>query len=423
MTHPSPLQRRPRRPLRVVAGLAALVVALAGLATATTGAASALADERVCGKFDVAAVDGGRHTVQNNRWGTAATQCLTARDGGFTVEQADGAVGPGAPKSYPSILTGCHWGRCTATSPLPLPVSQADGLTSSVSTTRAPGQWNAAYDLWVSSTRSAPGQADDTEIMVWTDHQGALAHPLGARTATFTSPDGAGWDVFEGNTGWDVVSFVRQSPTRSVTDLDLGSFVAESVRLGATEQGSWITSVQFGFEPWVGGAGLSVDGFDVTVDATAAGSPRPAPTPTSAPPSPVPPASGEGPATIVGEASGRCADVAGRSTQDGAPIQLWDCQRANPAQLWERRGERVVGVGSGRCLDADGPSVGGDAVVRTRTCREDATSQRWTVRDQSLVHTGSGACLSARSGGVTNATPLVLAACQDAPGQRWSVAR
>ncbi len=421
---PSPAQHAPapsrrRRGLRLVAGAAALAVALTGLATATAGAASAIADDRICGKFDVAAVDGGRHTVQNNRWGTAEAQCVTARDGGFTLDRADGAVGPGAPKSYPSILTGCHWGRCTTASPLPLKVSGSSGLRSSVSTTRAPGQWNAAYDIWVDSRRASAGQADDTEIMVWTDHQGALAYPLGSREGSFTSPDGAAWDVFEGNIGWDVVSFVRQTTTRSVVDLDLGSFVAESVRRGATEKGSWITSVQYGFEPWADGAGLSVRGFDVRSDDEAPAprpepGPAPAPTATPAPTRPVQP--GAPAAAIQGKASNRCVDVAGRSRANAAPLQLWDCQEGNDAQLFERRGSQVVGVGSGRCLD-----VSSSGRVQTWTCLGSDAGQRWTTRGDALVHDASGKCLSARSGASANGTRLAVDGCDGAPGQRWTV--
>lgn len=421
----APASPRRHRRVRLAAGVAALAVALTGLATATAGAASAIADDRICGKFDVAAVDGGRHTVQNNRWGTAATQCITARDGGFTLGRADGAVGPGAPKSYPSILTGCHWGRCTTASPLPLKVSGSAGLRSSVTTTRAPGQWNAAYDIWVDSRKAFAGQADDTEIMVWTDHQGALAYPLGSRKGSFTSPDGAAWDVFEGNIGWDVVSFVRQSTTRKVVDLDLGSFVAESVRRGATERGSWITSVQYGFEPWAQGTGLSVSGFDVRADGNASRpepGPAPRPTPTPAPaPSPAPsrPAQPDASAAAIqGKASGRCVDVAGRSTANAAPLQLWDCQEGNEAQAFERRGGQVVGVGSGRCLD-----VSRSGRVQTWTCRDSDGSQRWTTRGDALVHDASGKCLSARSGAGANGTRLVVERCDGAPGQRWDVRR
>ncbi len=418
MSHPSSLPallRHPGRRLRLAATVLTLAVAVTGLATATAGAAEAIADDRLCGKFDVAPVDDARHTVQNNRWGTSATQCVTARDGGFTVERADGAVGPGAPKSYPSILTGCHWGRCTSGSLLPLKVSESAGLRSSVSTTPAPGQWNAAYDVWVDSRRSFAGQADDTEIMVWTDHRGALAHPLGSPAGAFTSTDGATWDVFEGNIGWDVVSFVRQSGTRSVEDLDLGAFVAESVRRGATERGSWITSVQYGFEPWSGGAGLAADGFEVRDDPAGDASRARPPAPPTAPDTER--------AAISGKASGRCVDVAGRSRADGAPLQLWDCQDGNDAQLWVRRGDQVVGAGSGRCLDVAPAAAPGARAVRTRTCRDDAASQRWTTRDDTLVNQASGACLTASSGATANATPLVSAPCDGTPGQGWVVRR
>lgn len=262
----SPRDRRPGSPVGRRAGAAALAVAagalLVGAGPATAGPSAEQAP--LCGRYDAAPVDGGRYTVQNNRWGTEATQCVVPYDGGFRLERADGdVVTDGPPKSYPSIVAGCHWGRCSEAPGLPVRASDVGSARTTVRVQRSLGAWNVAYDLWFSSGPVAAGQADDAELMIWLDRRGGV-QPLGAPVGHL-EVEGAGWTVWRGRgegagTGWDVVTVVRDSPT-SHADLALEPFVAEAVRLGALEPGSWLTSVQVGFEPWRAGAGLAVKGF------------------------------------------------------------------------------------------------------------------------------------------------------------------
>lgn len=263
---PSPGERRPGSHVGRRVGAAMLAVVAGALLVGAGPAAAGPSAEQapLCGRYDAAPVDGGRYTVQNNRWGTDAAQCVVPYDGGFRLERADGGVATdGPPKSYPSIVAGCHWGRCSTAPGLPVRASAIGGARTSVAVQRSPGAWNVAYDLWFNSSPVAAGQADDAELMIWLDHRGGV-QPLGAPVGRLDA-DGTTWTVWRGRargsgTGWDVVTVVRDSPT-SRADLALEPFVAEAVRLGALESGSWLTSVQVGFEPWRAGAGLAVRGF------------------------------------------------------------------------------------------------------------------------------------------------------------------
>ena len=255
----APRRRRPGRAVgaTVVTGLAAALLVGAGPALADPGTAPGSAT--MCGQFDARPVDGGRYLVQNNRWGTDAEQCTTAYDGGFRIDRADGeAPAGGPPKSYPSVVAGCHWGRCSAAPGLPVRASEIGGARTRVAVQRSPGAWNVSYDLWFDTSPHPAGQNDDAELMVWLDHRGGV-RPLGEPVGHLDA-EGTGWTVWRGDPGWDVVTFVRDSPT-SHADLALAPFVAEAVRRGALGPGSWLTSVQVGFEPWTGGAGLAVKGF------------------------------------------------------------------------------------------------------------------------------------------------------------------
>ena len=420
-SRPASALLRPRRgTAAVLASAATLALAAALLAL---GAGPASADTQMCGRWDATAVDGGRYTVQNNRWGTDATQCTTARNGGFTLDSADGSVvAAGPPKSYPSIVAGCHWGRCSTAPGLPVRADQVGGARTAVSIDRAPGRWNAAYDIWFSSTPTAAGQADGTELMIWLDRGGDPA-PIGSPNGR-VSIGGASWTVWQGGasqggTGWDVISYVREQGTTSA-DLALKPFVDEAVARGALDPSSFMTSVQFGFEPWEGGAGLAARGFSFTptgpVPDPAAPAPAPGPGPAPDP--------GQGVAAdgvVVGAASRRCLDVAASSGADGAKVQLWDCNGTG-AQAWRASGGRLVNLGSGKCLDVARASTARGARVQQWRCLDGGPGQQWVSRpDGSVLNPASGLCLDAARGATDRGTPLIIWTCASGQGnQTWS---
>jgi endoglucanase len=63
-----------------------------------------------------------------------------------------------------------------------------------------------------------------------------------------------------GGISWNVVSYVRQSVTNSIS-VTLRDFTNDSVSRGFMSTAWFLTSVQFGFEPWQGGPGLGVNSF------------------------------------------------------------------------------------------------------------------------------------------------------------------
>ncbi|GAA3434071.1 hypothetical protein GCM10018954_036750 [Kutzneria kofuensis] len=135
-------------------------------------------------------------------------------------------------------------------------------MQSSVAYTVASGQWDASYDIWFDPNPNPSGQNTGAELMIWGNHQGA-PQPIGSKIATVWI-SGASWDVWFGNTGWNVISYVRTSPTTSL-NVDIGAFTSDSVSRGKISRSWYLTSIQFGFEPWQGGAGLGVQSFSTSV--------------------------------------------------------------------------------------------------------------------------------------------------------------
>jgi cellulase/cellobiase CelA1 len=222
-----------------------------------------------CEKYATLTIQGGRYNVQNNVWGADTAQCIDSTTSGFRITQADhNKPTNGAPASYPSVYFGCHYANCTSGSGLPLQASTSTfaGMRSSVSMTYpASGTWNASYDLWFDPTPRTDGQNTGAEIMIWLDHQGSI-QPIGSRVGTATLAGGT-WDVWFGNIGWNVVSYVRTSATSSL-DFAVNDFYSDAVNRGHAQRSWYLTSIQAGFEPWIGGAGLAVNSFSVTTGGT-----------------------------------------------------------------------------------------------------------------------------------------------------------
>jgi len=245
-------------------GLLALSAAAVGVLTSAQPAAAA---PTICEQFGSTTVSGGRYVVQNNSWGDTTTQCIDVNQTGpgFTVTTAShNKPTNGAPGAYPSIFFGCHFGNCSSGSGLPMAASASafSALNTSVSMTYpSSGIFDAAYDIWFDPTARTDGQNTGAEIMVWLNHTGAI-QPVGSQVGT-ASIAGATWNVWEGNTGWNVVSYVRQQTTTSA-NFNVNAFFSDAISRGFAQRAWFLTSIQAGFEPWVGQTGLAVNSFSVT---------------------------------------------------------------------------------------------------------------------------------------------------------------
>jgi hypothetical protein len=268
------------------AGLAALGLLAATGTAIVVNAATAHADTVMCEKYGSTTIQGGRYVVQNNVWGTDQQQCITVTSTGFSISQANHNVPTnGAPASYPSVFYGCHYANCSSGSILPLRATDPRfaGIQTSVGMSYpGSGQWDAAYDIWFDPTPRTDGQNTGAEIMVWVNHAGA-PQPVGSRVGTVSLAGGT-WDVWFGNIGWNVISYVRTPGTGSVSFAP-ATFLGDAVSRGYAQTSWYLTSIQAGFEPWTGGQGLAVNSFSVTTN----GTPPTSQPPTSQPPSSPPP--------------------------------------------------------------------------------------------------------------------------------------
>ena len=241
-----------------------LLASLVTLAALLTAAPPSHADTTVCDEFGSTTIQ-GRYVVQNNRWNTSATQCVTATSSGFRIAQADGSVPTnGAPKSYPSVFNGCHYTNCSPGTNLPARLSSISSAPTSISYSYVSGAvYDAAYDIWLDPTPRTDG-VNRTEIMIWFNRVGSV-QPVGSQVGTATVA-GRSWQVWSGNNGGnDVLSFVAPSAIDS-WNFDVMDFARQAISRGLAQDSWYLTSIQAGFEPWQNGAGLAVTSFSSTVN-------------------------------------------------------------------------------------------------------------------------------------------------------------
>jgi hypothetical protein len=218
-------------------------------------------EKKVCDKFGSTDVDNGRYTVQNDLWGASTSQCVYAFDTGFRVEANHNK--DSGPASYPSIVFGCNYGNCTKGTPFPRPISDLGDLrTSWTTTTPAKGDYNVSYDIWLDPTARKTGRPTGLELMIWLKHTDRV-NPIGKKVGE-TTLDGVPYEVWQGKADVTTISYVRTQATNSVTNLSIPTFVTDATKRGVAKPGWYMTSVQAGFEPWIGGTGLATTNFSVT---------------------------------------------------------------------------------------------------------------------------------------------------------------
>lgn len=379
-------------------GLWRILVAEGVMAAAVLVAGPARAATETCEQYGTVSVEGGRYIVQNNRWGASTTQCISVDGPGFRVTRADHHnATDGPPASYPSIYAGCHYGNCTTGSGLPVRVRDFGNprATFNISTPNS-GDWDAAFDLWFDASASPPGQNHGAELMIWTSHRGR-PQPIGSRVAS-VNLEGGTWDVWIGNIGWNVISYVRTTPANIMNDFSVKAFTDDAVARRQIDPAWFMTSVQAGFEPWIGGAGLAVDRFSFTLNGGTATS-----------------------TVIRGTGSNRCLDLAGWGTSDGTDVILWDCHGGSNQQ-WRRNGNALVNPQSGKCLDVRGAGTANGSEVWLWSCIPNGIAQQWITRgDGTMLNPYSGRCLDAVERGTGNGTQLQIWDCttQGQTNQLW----
>ena len=136
----------------------------------------------------------------------------------------------------------------------------------------------------------------------------------------------------------------------------------------------------------------------------------------------LPPSAGGTPQNVelVGQQSGRCLDVPGQSTTNGAQLQLWDCHGGSNQRFTYTSSKQLTVYGN-KCLDVSGGSTADGTAVVIWDCNGQ-TNQQWNVNaDGTITGIPSGKCLDAFGRGTANGTKIIIWSCNGGANQKWSL--
>ncbi len=225
-------------------------------------------------QFDTGKVSCGtqNYVVQNNAWGSTAGQTVTFGTG--TKMKVTDQKGTGAgtnPASFPSIFIGQNSNHSSGDAPKAVSSITAGSLPTSWTwaDNGAGGSYNAAYDVWFSTTSAGEPTAGSPSggfLMVWfkkpSDNQ-----PIGTMMKTVNIA-GQNWNVWEGSNSSNskpCITYQAPTPIQSLS-FKLGDFIRDAVDNQKFLDNSWyLTNVFAGYEIWSGGVGLETKDFTATM--------------------------------------------------------------------------------------------------------------------------------------------------------------
>ncbi|MBC8135249.1 MAG: endo-1,4-beta-glucanase [Fibrella sp.] len=247
------------------------VVALCAMVAVSSGVALAQNQNT---NVDFGRLPMGKYYINNNVWGQGGADA-SSWESIWTWGNASGSWGWGSNwswtggnawdvKAYPSVVLGWHWGWERTGTGLPVRINANRPVNSKANfSVTGTNTLNVAYDLWF-HTQSNPTWENNPsdEVMIWLYRQNG-AGPLGTFEGTVNLA-GTSWDLYRGNIGWNVFSFIRRSNTTNAT-MNLRDFYGEIVRRGWMANTKYLTSVQFGSEIFNGNGQLNVNEYYANV--------------------------------------------------------------------------------------------------------------------------------------------------------------
>ncbi|WP_433088823.1 ricin-type beta-trefoil lectin domain protein [Dactylosporangium sp. CA-052675] len=129
---------------------------------------------------------------------------------------------------------------------------------------------------------------------------------------------------------------------------------------------------------------------------------------------------GGGAFALRGQGSGRCLDITGASTANGALAEIWDCNGgANQQFTATAAGELRVYNGT-KCLDVLGRGTANGTAVEIWDCNGQTNQQFRLNGNGTITAVGANRCLDVSGNGTANGTRVQIWDCGGAANQQWS---
>jgi hypothetical protein len=174
--------------------------------------------------------------------------------------------------AYPQLIYGKKpWHNGSTTTALPIEIDRIERLKAqyAVAISRNEGEYNLAFDNWISSAVSSRPEEILFEFMIWEDYHEII--PFGDFIANFVTPNGA-YDLYTGEptwepegSNWTYIAFVRTSKrTEGTVDIDL--LLQYLVDQAIVPSDSYLSSIEFGTEIGNSKGYAVIKSFDISLE-------------------------------------------------------------------------------------------------------------------------------------------------------------
>jgi hypothetical protein len=210
--------------------------------------------------------------LSNNVWGkvseTNYEQCIYYESKNNQTEMGWNWDWPGNGnvRAYPEIIFGLKpWSTESTSALLPTQVNIKSITLKYASTASAIGQWNLAYDIWLTNSMTPTPENVTHEIMIWMHTTDSIT-PAGTKRGTITI-GGNNFDLWVSenhNNSWTYIAFVTETTRLSAT-LHLNEFMNYLITNDYVSPELFISGIEFGTEIFEGIGNVSLSEYDVEV--------------------------------------------------------------------------------------------------------------------------------------------------------------
>lgn len=210
--------------------------------------------------------------LTNNVWGkgteTNYEQCIYYESNKFETEIGWNWDWPGNGnvRAYPEIIFGLKpWTTESTSTLLPAQINSNQITLTYSCTASAIGQWNLAYDIWLTDSITPTPDNVTHEIMIWMHKTNSIT-PAGTNRETITV-NGNNFDLWVNeshNDSWTYIAFVAETTKLSAT-LDLNAFIDYLISNDYVSVDLFISGIEFGTEIFEGIGNIKLSEYDVEV--------------------------------------------------------------------------------------------------------------------------------------------------------------
>ena len=212
------------------------------------------------------------YLLTNNVWGkgseTNYEQCIYYESNNNQTEIGWNWDWPGNGnvRAYPEIIFGLKpWNTESTSQWLPAPINSNQIFLKYSCTASAIGQWNLAYDIWLTNSITPTTENVTHEIMIWMHKTNSIS-PAGINMGTITISD-QNFDLWVNenhNDSWMYVAFVSETTNLNAT-LDLNAFMDYLISNQYVSADLFISGIEFGTEIFEGVGNIKLSEYNVEV--------------------------------------------------------------------------------------------------------------------------------------------------------------